>query len=96
MKKVFFSSSAADAVTVSRDLYGKVTDFFFTKGWSSAVSAAPYKRRGIGDHIGTILGIDAGNGDCLHTSDSGSASPGFYVRHCAKQRKAKICLASPP
>lgn len=34
MKRTFFSSSAADAVTVSRGLYGKVTDFFcFTKGW---------------------------------------------------------------
>ena len=46
-----------------------------------------YKRRGTGDHAGTISGIDAGAGDRLQTSDPRSASPGSTVRHCAKRRK---------
>ena len=57
---------------------------------------APYKRRGTGDHTGTISGIDAGAGDCLQTSDSGSTSQGSPVRHCAKRRKSKIFSPSPP
>lgn len=45
-ERIFFFSSAADAVTVSRGLYGKVTDFFsFTKGWSLAVSAGPVQKK---------------------------------------------------
>ena len=41
---------------------------------------APYKRRGAGDHTGTIPGIDAGSGDCLQTSDPGSASTGSSLK----------------
>lgn len=48
---------------------------------------APHKRRGAGDHAGTIPGIDAGAGDCLQTSDLGSAPTGSSIRHCAKRRK---------
>lgn len=96
MKKTSFFSSAAGAVTASRGLYGKAMDFSsFTKGWSLAVSAAPYKRRGTGDHAGTISGIDEGAGDCLQTPDPGSASSGSPVKHCAKRRKSKIFSHSP-
>src|SRR5699024_4703780 len=56
---------------------------------------APYKRRGTGDHTGTISGIDEGTGDRLQTSDPGSASPGSPVRLCAKRRKSKIFSPSP-
>lgn len=78
----------ADAVTVSRDSYGKVTGFFsFTKGWNLAVSAGPHKRRGAGNHTGTIPGIDAEAGDHLQTSNPGSTSAGPSVRYCAKRRK---------
>ena len=46
MKRTFSSSSVADAVTVSRDLYGKGTDSFsFTKGWSLAVSAGLVQKK---------------------------------------------------
>ena len=46
MKRTFSSSSVADAVTVSRDLYGKATDSCsFTKGWSLAVSAGLVQRK---------------------------------------------------
>ena len=96
MKRTFFFSSAAGAVTASRGLYGKTMDSFsFTKGWSLAVSAGPYKRRGIGDHTGIISGIDAGAGDRLQTSDPGSASPRSPVKLCAKRRKSKIFSHSP-
>ena len=56
---------------------------------------APYKRRGTGDHAGTISGIDEGAGDCLQTPDPGSASSGSPVKHCAKRRKSKIFSHSP-
>ena len=56
---------------------------------------APYKRRGTGDHTGIIPGFDAGAGDRLQASDSGSASSGSPVRHCAKRRKSKIFSHSP-
>ena len=46
MKRTFSSSSAADAVTVSRNLYEKAMDSFsFTKGWSLEVSAGPVQKR---------------------------------------------------
>lgn len=57
---------------------------------------APYKRRGTGDHAGTIPGIDAGAGDCFQTSDPGSASTGSSVKYCAKRRKQKIVPPSQP
>ena len=53
---------------------------------------AAYERRSTGDHAGTIPGTDARVGDCLQTSDPGSASTGSSVKHCAKQRKQKIFL----
>ena len=56
---------------------------------------APYKRRGAGNHTGTISGIDAGTGDRLQASDPGSAPPGSSIRHCAKRRKSKIFSHSP-
>lgn len=55
----------------------------------------PYKRKGTGDHAGTISGIDEGTGDCLQTPDLGSASSGSPVKHCAKRRKSKIFSHSP-
>ena len=57
------------------------------KAGAGRFQLATYKRRGAGDHTGTISGIDAGAGDRLQTSDPGSASPGSPVRHCAKRRK---------
>ena len=58
MKRISFFSSAADEVTASRGLYGKGTDSFcFTKDWSLAALAGPYKRRSAGDHTGTISGM---------------------------------------
>ena len=97
MKRIFFFSSAADAVTVSRGLYGKVTvSSPIQKAGAWRFQLAPYKRRGTGDHTGTISGIDAGAGDCLQTSDSGSTSQGSPVRHYAKRRKSKIFSHSPP
>ena len=46
MKKTFFFSSVADAATVSKVLYRKVTVFFsYTKGWNLAVSAGPVQRK---------------------------------------------------
>ena len=56
---------------------------------------APYKRRGTGDHAGTIPGVDAGAGDRIQTSDPGSVSSGSPVKHCAKRRKSKIFSHSP-
>ena len=56
---------------------------------------APYKRRGTGNHTRAIPGFDAGAGNRLQTSDPGSASPGFPVRHCAKWRKSKIFSSLP-
>ena len=96
MKRTFFFSSAAGAVTASRGLYGKAMDSFsFTKGplqkagtWRFQL--ASYKRRGTGDHAGTISGVDEGAGDRLQTSDPGSVSSGSPVKHCAKRRKSKI------
>mgnify|MGYP000302603874 CR=1 FL=1 len=96
MKRTFFFSSAAGAVTASRGLYGKATDSFSsTKGWSLAVSAGPVQRRGTGDHAGTISGVDEGAGDHLQTSDPGSVSSGSPVKYCAKRRKSKIFSHSP-
>ena len=51
MKRTFFFSSAAGAVTASRGLYGKAMDSFsFTKGWSLAVDGflLLYKRLELG------------------------------------------------
>lgn len=97
MKRIFFFSSAADAVTVSRGLYGKVTvSSPLQKAGAWRFQLAPYKRRGIGDHTGTISGIDAGAGDCLQTSDPRSAATGSSVKHCAKRRKQKIFPPSQP
>lgn len=56
---------------------------------------ASYKRRGTGDHAGTISGVDEGAGDRLQTSDPGSVSSGSPVKHCAKRRKSKIFSHSP-
>ena len=50
---------------------------------------APHKRRGTGDHTGTISGIDEGAGDRLQTSDPGSASSGSPVKHCANGENQK-------
>ena len=48
MKRTFFFSSAAGAVTASRGLYGKAMDSFsFTKGWSLAVSAPRTKEEAL-------------------------------------------------
>lgn len=91
MKKIFFFYFAEDAVIASKGWYGKVTDSFsFTKAGAWRFQLATYKRRGAGDHAGTISGIDAGTGDHLQASDPGSASPGSPVRHCAKRRKSKL------
>ena len=96
MKRTFFFSSAAGAVTASRGLYGKAMDSFsFTKGWSLAVSAGLVQKRGTGDHAGTISGVDEGAGDHLQTSDPGSAAQQSPVIRCAKQRNLKIFSGSP-
>lgn len=56
---------------------------------------APYKRRGSGDHAGTIQGADAGAGDRIQTSDPGSAARRSPVMRCAKRRNLKIFSGSP-
>ena len=56
---------------------------------------APYKRRGIGDHAGTIPGADARTGDCIQTPNPGSAARRSPVIHCAKRRNLKI-FSGPP
>lgn len=91
MKRTFFFSSAAGAVTASRGLYGKVMDPSpLQKAGAWRFQLASYKRRGTGDHAGTISGVDEGAGDHLQTSDPGSVSSGSPVKHCAKRRKSKI------
>ena len=47
------------------------------------------KRRGSGDHAGTIPGADAGAGDRIQTSDPGSAARRSPVMRCAKRRNLK-------
>ena len=56
---------------------------------------APYKRRGAGDHAGTIPGADAGAGDRIQAPDPGSAAQRSPVIHCAKRRNLKI-FSGPP
>lgn len=56
---------------------------------------APYKRRGAGDHAGTIPGADAGAGDRIQAPDPGSAARRSPVIHCAKRRNLKI-FSGPP
>ena len=91
MKRTSFFSSVADAATASRGLYGKAMgSFALQKAGAWRLQLATYKRRGTGDHTGTISGIDAGAGDRFQTSDPGSASSGSSVRHCEKRRKSKI------
>ena len=94
MKRTFFFSSVADVATASRGLYGKVS-FALQKAGAWRFQLASYKRRGTGDHAGTISGVDEGAGDHLQTSDPGSVSSGSPVKHCAKRRKSKIFSHSP-
>ena len=56
---------------------------------------APYKRRGTGDHAGTIPGADARTGDCIQTPDPGSAAQRSPLIRCAKRRNLKIFSSSP-
>ena len=88
MKRTFFFSSAAGAVTawIPSPLQ---------KAGAWRFQLASYKRRGTGDHAGTISGVDEGAGDHLQTSDPGSVSSGSPVKHCAKRRKSKIFSHSP-
>ena len=66
MKNKFFSSSAAVAVIVSRDLYGKVMiPSALQKAGAWWLQLPLYKRRGTGDYTGTISGIVAGLGSYL-------------------------------
>ena len=55
MKRTSFFSSVADAATASRGLYGKVTGPSpLQKAGAWRFQLAPYKRRGTGEHTGTI------------------------------------------
>ena len=89
MKRTFFFSSAAGAMG------RRWIPSPLQKAGAWRFQLAPYKRRGTGDHAGTISGIDEGAGDCLQTPDPGSASSGSPVKHCAKRRKSKIFSHSP-
>ena len=69
-------------------------DILFLAGaWR--LQLAPYKRRGIGDHAGTIPGADARTGDCIQTPDPGSAARRSPLIRCAKRRNLKIFSSSP-
>ena len=59
------------------------------------IQLAPYQRRGSGDHAGTIPGADAGAGDRIQTSDSGSAAQRSPLIRCAKRRNLKIFSGLP-
>ena len=65
------------------------------KAGAGRLQLAPYKRRGTGDHAGTIPGADAGPGDRIQTSDPGSAAQRSPLIHCAKRRNLKIFSGSP-
>lgn len=65
------------------------------KAKTGRLQLVPYKRRGSGDHAGTIPGADAGAGDRIQTSDPGSAAQQSPVIRCAKQRNLKIFSGSP-
>ena len=65
------------------------------KAGTGRLQLAPYKRRGSGDHAGTIPGADAGAGDRLQTPDPGSAAQRSPVMRCAKRRNLKIFSGSP-
>ena len=96
MKRIFFFSSAAGAVTASKGLYGKVMDsFYFTKGWSLGGFSWPRtKEEALEITSEQYQAIDEGGWrSSSQTSDSGSASPGSPVKHCAKRRKSKIFSA---
>ena len=65
------------------------------KAGAGRLQLAPYQRRGIGDHAGTIPGADAGAGDRIQTSDPGSAAQRSPLIRCAKRRNLKIFSGLP-
>ena len=78
------------------DVYGKRRiPSSLQKAGTGRLQLAPYKRRGSGDHAGTIPGADAGAGDRIQTPDPGSAAQRSPVMRCAKRRNLKIFSGSP-